>query len=65
MSALRKRKKGQAVVEYLLLVVVVATVTITFVNFLVQNVFRPGLVELPQKMERCVSTGGTGRDGCN
>jgi hypothetical protein len=55
----RKRKKGQALVEYLLILVMVSVVSFTFLQYVFSDIFEPAMDSsaLPKKMTECLSTG--------
>ena len=59
------QKRGQALLEYLLLIVVLASVSFAFSSFVIDSVFSPGLSRLPVKMSSCLSTVGGSSGACN
>ena len=48
-------RTGQALVEYVLMVALVSTLTLAFVRFFSRDVFKTGLEALPTKVAPCVS----------
>ncbi len=51
----KKHKRGQALIEYVLLVALVSTLTFGFVKFFSQGVLGDGINKLPDKVNACVS----------
>lgn len=58
-----KRKQGQALIEYMLLVAFVAVASFAFLKIFVNDIFKTGIESLPGKTQPCVSTGGLGPNG--
>lgn len=59
------KRLGQALVEYVLLVALLSGLTLAFVRFFTQSLFRPGLNSLPAKVDKCISHDRSGdTNGC-
>ena len=50
-----KLKKGQVLVEYILLSLLVIVATVTVVKFIVYDVFRDSMIGLKSKTTTCIS----------
>ncbi len=51
-----KFKKGQVLVEYILLSLLVAVTTVAVVKFIVNDVFRNSMTSLKTKTTNCISS---------
>lgn len=51
-------RRGQAVLEYVLMLSLLSVLTAGFVRFFTVEVFRAGLADLPGKVSACVSHPG-------
>jgi len=48
-------RRGQAIIEYILLIAVVSTLSFAYLKFYGSGVFGPGLRGLQSKMQNCLS----------
>ena len=61
----KSKIKGQAVVEYILLVAVVFIASAVMVSFIRNGIFAKGLSELPDKVSACLSHPTRGGARCD
>jgi len=63
----KNERKGQALLEYVLLMAGLSVVAAAFVSFMGGLVFKNGFENLPAKVNPCLShqTNGGGGGGCN
>jgi hypothetical protein len=54
-----KKKSGQAMVEYVLILVMASVVSFTLMRYVFEDVFEPSMqnTALPKKLSGCLSTG--------
>ncbi len=57
-----RNRSGQSLIEYVLLVALVSTLSIAFARFMGRGVMQSGLKTLPLKVSPCLSTGVSGCD---
>jgi uncharacterized protein (UPF0333 family) len=56
-SSIFKHRRGQAVLEYVLLMAVIFIASTVMISFIRNGLFGAGLAELPNKVSACLSHG--------
>jgi hypothetical protein len=59
---LQRRRRGQSLIEYILMTALLATLSVGFSRFYGRSVFGEGLRRLPAKVGPCLSHGGSAGD---